>query len=132
MIFIDSDAFIGLIIPTDALHTAALKQVDKLTTAQEDLITSWETIDEVCTKLSYYHGKKIAARFLDYLESSRIKIEYVTPVVAKKTLEIFGKQTSKNISLTDCANVAICRSLGITHIFSFDPHYSQNGLKLLS
>lgn len=132
MIFIDSDAFIGIIIPTDAHHATALKRIDELSTTQEDLVTSWETIDEVSTKLSYYHGKRVAAKFLDYLENSQIRVEYITPVMAKKTLEIFSKQTSKNVSLTDCANTAICRNLGITHIFSFDPHYSQNKLKLFT
>lgn len=132
MIFVDSDALIGVIAPQDAHHPRATLAFDRFAKTDEQLVTSWETIDEVATKLSRYFGKDIARVFFLFLLRTQITIIYVDEVLAQVTTVIFDKQTSKNISLTDCANIAICRSLGITWVFSFDPHYKKNGLKLLS
>lgn len=132
MIFIDSDAFIGIIAPQDAHHVTANAVFDRLAKSEEKLVTSWETIDEVATKLSRYFGKDCADLLFALLSNANITIVYVDAAFSQATVEIFKKQTSKNVSLTDCANIAICRSMGITSIFSFDSHYKKNGLTLLS
>ncbi|MBI5620912.1 type II toxin-antitoxin system VapC family toxin [Candidatus Gottesmanbacteria bacterium] len=132
MIFVDSDTFIGIIAPQDAHHTRATRIFDRFSKTQEEFVTSWETIDEVATKLSKYFGKDIARTFFHFLAHTQITVVYVDKILAGVATTIFDQQTSKNISLTDCANIAICRSLGITTMFSFDLHYKKNGLKLLS
>jgi predicted nucleic acid-binding protein len=132
MIFVDSDAFIGIIAPQDAHHATAAAIFDHLGTTEEKLVTSWETIDEVATKVSMYFGKDCAEMLFVLLEKSKMTIVYVDQALSQTIVEIFKKQTSQNVSLTDCANIAICRSLGITTVFSFDPHYRKNGLILLS
>ena len=131
MIFVDSDALIGIMVPQDTHHVKANQTFDVLASKNERLITSWESIDEVATKLSMFFGKDTADKFFSFLGKSQMKIIYLDELLGMETIHIFKKQTSKNVSLTDYANVAICRSLGITHVFSFDPHYSQNNLKLL-
>lgn len=133
MIFIDSDALIGIVLPKDAHHVNAHKILDDLAGSDEELVTSWESIDEVATKLAMYHNKQVARDFITYVfETSRLTIQFIDASLSREALVIFDKQTSKNVSLTDCANIAICRSLGITTVFSFDPHYKKNGLILLS
>ncbi len=132
MIFIDSDALIGIIVPQDAHHVSANVVFDRLATSEERLVTSWETIDEVATKLSMYFGKDCADLLFSLLSKTNITIVYIDQILSKIIIDIFKKQTSKNVSLTDCANIAICRSMGISTIFSFDVHYKKNGLSLLS
>lgn len=133
MIFIDSDAMIGIVLPQDPHHVNALNIMDKLKKSAEELVTSWESIDEVATKLSMFHNKQVARDFLAYVYgASRLTIQFIDASLSREALAIFDKQTSKNVSLTDCANIAICRFMGITTVFSFDPHYKKNGLKLLS
>ncbi|MEK7119379.1 MAG: PIN domain-containing protein [Patescibacteria group bacterium] len=131
MIFIDSDAFIGILAIQDAHHMKANAMFDRLNEAQEKLTTSWETIDEVATKVSMYFGKDCANLLFVLLLKANITIVYVNQALSQTTIEIFKKQTSKNVSLTDCANIAICRSMGINTVFSFDLHYKKNGLTLL-
>lgn len=133
MIFIDSDALIGIVLPKDPHHGNAHILLDTIRGGGEELVTSWESIDEVATKLSMYHGKHVARDFLTYVYgASSIRVIFIDAVLSREALAVFDKQTSKNVSLTDCANTAICRSMGITTVFSFDPHYRKNGLKLLS
>lgn len=133
MIFIDSDALIGIVLPKDPHHVNAHTLLDTIRGSREDLVTSWESIDEVATKLAMYHGKHVARNFLTYVYgASAMRVIFVDAALSREALAIFDKQTSKNVSLTDCANIAICRSMGITSIFSFDSHYKKNGLTLLS
>ncbi len=132
MIFIDSDAFIGILAIQDTHHAKANVLFDRLNEAQEKLATSWETIDEVATKVSMYFGKDCADLLFELIAKANIMIVYIDEALSQKAVDIFKKQTSKNVSLTDCANIAICRSMRITSIFSFDSHYRKNGLKIFS
>lgn len=132
MIFIDSDALIGIVLPQDPHHTNAHKMLCNFQESGEELVTSWESIDEVATKLAMFHNKQVARDFLAYVYgASALRVIFIDAAVSREALTIFDKQTSKNVSLTDCANIAICRSMRITSIFSFDLHYKKNGLTLL-
>lgn len=133
MIFIDSDALIGIVLPQDPHHTNAYKILSKLQESGEELVTSWESIDEVATKLAMFHNKQVARDFFAYVYgASVLRVIFIDAALSREALAIFDKQTSKNVSLTDCVNIAICRSMGITSVFSFDSHYKKNGLKMLS
>ena len=84
MIFIDSDAFIGLMVASDAHHNRVINLLEHL--GDEVLITDWEVVDEVSTKLSYQTSKETAIQFLEYLNKSQIRVEFLdkdTSEVAK-------------------------------------------------
>lgn len=130
MIFIDADAFIAARVTKDSNYLKAEKTFQKLSQQKIKLVTSWDVIDEVATKLSRFTTHQIAVKFLTDTASSSMKITYPNHSLAEKAMTIFAKQTSKRVSLTDCTNMAIMSELGITTIFSFDHHYSQNGFKL--
>jgi predicted nucleic acid-binding protein len=129
MIFIDSDAFLGISNPSDALHNRAIALLKYQT---DDLVTSWDVIDEVTTKLSYHFSKSHAIEFLKSLAVHNITIEFLDKVTSEVAKEIFISLKSKNVSMTDCANMAIAKKLKINIFFSFDEHYTKNGFKLLS
>lgn len=133
MIFVDSDALIGIVLPKDPHHVNAHKLLGIIQESGEELVTSWESIDEVATKLAMFHNKQVARDFLAYVYgASHMTIQFIDASLSREALAIFDKQSSKNVSLTDCANIAICRSIGIEQVFSFDPHYRKNGLKLIT
>ena len=131
MIFIDADAFIGLSYEYDVHSVTAVDLFVKLTDLKVELFTSWDVVDEVATKLSQFATKSTAEGFLNFLKNSEIEVKFTDLSVSKKAVDLFKKQTSKNVSLTDCANMVIAKDLGIDTIFSFDKHYKQNGFKLL-
>lgn len=128
MIFIDADAYIGIFVENDFHHKTTINISNKLT---DKLVTSSEVVAEVTTKLSYFTTHKLANEFLKNILFSETKIEYMNPIRLKVAAEMFCKQSSKRVSLTDCINMTICRELGIKNIFSFDKHYQKNGFILL-
>lgn len=130
MIFVDSDVYIALHVEKDAHHLRSIRLIEKLENLDEQLITSWQVIDEVATKLSYFTTKNNAMEFLRSLLKGGTKIEYIDSSISVKVVALFAKQTSKRVSLTDCANMAIARKLGVEVFLSFDDHYRQNGFRL--
>lgn len=125
---IDADFFIGFLRPIDAHHKVCLSLSNKL---QQEVVTSWDVIDEVTTKLSYYTTKEISLKFLDMIEKEEINIVYPTPGLFLQAISIFQKQTSKHVSLTDCMNMAIAKEKKIEYFLSFDTVYEKNGFKLV-
>jgi len=131
MVFIDSDALIALYKKDDPHHKKALKISQKIEKDSLLAFTSWDVIDEVTTKLSFYTTKKNALFFLKETLKSSVQIIFTDPQTVFKSLAFFERQTSKRVSLTDCTNMAIAQSKGIETFFSFDKHYVKNGFKLL-
>ena len=131
MIFIDSDVYLALNLKEDTNKEKAIRLTQKLLTSEEKKITSWDVIDEVSTKLSYHFSRTIAESFVRNIVRSDTNIRFIDEFLIQEVLALFLKQTSKNISMTDCANMVIAKSLGITTFFSFDHHYEQNGFTLL-
>jgi len=128
MVFIDADAFIGLHVASDAHHDRARKIMADI---KDEIITSIEVVDEVATKLSLFTTRNKAVDFVNEILASKIRIEYVVSARIEKIAKLFARQKSKQVSFTDCANIIICRNLGIKRVFSFDKHYQQNGLESL-
>lgn len=131
MIFVDSDVYLALNLNEDANKEKAIRLTKSIAFAQESKVTSWEVIDEVTTKLSYYGSRKRANEFIRKIFSSDTLIKFVDETMVGDSISLFVKQTSKKVSMTDCANMVIAQNLGITTFFSFDHHYEQNGFTLL-
>lgn len=68
MIFVDSDFFIGLYHKKDHHHTRCLKLLEKV---NEELLTSYDVIDEVATKLAYFLSQKVALIFMNDIFEER-------------------------------------------------------------
>ena len=131
MIFVDADAFIGVSISTDPHYRKSTNLFNRLLNSNEALITSWDVVDETATKLAKFSSKQTASKFLYFIKKSNIEIKFIDIGLYKRVLNFFMKQTSKNVSVTDCANMVIAKNLGVTTFFSFDRHYKKNGFKLL-
>lgn len=132
MIFIDSDAYIALYVETDASHEKAILKLEKLKKMNEKAMTSFDVISEVSTKLSYFMTKELAMLFVnDIVFSSDIMIDYVSKDKIGGVMDVFEKQKSKRVSITDCVNMYLAKEHGIKHFFSFDKHYKKNGFELI-
>ena len=132
MIFVDADAYIGNTVESDVHHERVVNLFELLKKKEEDFVTTWDVIDETASKLAQFATKQHSLAFLDFVFKSEVSIKFIDKTISKKALDLFKKQTSKNVSLTDCTSMVIAKDMGVTIIFSFDKHYKQNGFKLLS
>ena len=124
-VLIDADAFVGLIYKKDANHQVASRIIELIPDVQ--LITSSYAYGEAITVLSQKAGRAIALEFIkDTQDSSTIIID-IDFVFRRRGEEVFKRQTSKNVSFTDCVNMAIMEEYGVSEVFSFDEDYRKNG-----
>lgn len=131
MIFVDADAFVALAVPLDSNHNRAMKTAIRLREQREELITSSFAFGEAVTVISQQEGRTRALQFTDEIPLSGMVIVDVDAVLREKGVVVFRNQTSKNVSFTDCVNMAIMREEKVRDVFSFDKVYAKNGFYLL-
>ncbi len=130
MVFVDADFFIGLYYIKDCHHDNCLRLSDYFT--DEQMITSWDVIDEVSTKLTYFTDKNLSLRFLKRIfDDKYIFVIFPDHGLVDAARKIFEGQRSHMVSMTDCMNMAIAREKGVSEFLSFDKIYEKNGFKLI-
>lgn len=126
-VFVDADAFVGLTVPTDAHHKGAVSLVKVLKDKKAQLFTSSDVLKEAATVISQRGSHKAAVEFLRKLISGEVGVTviFVDEEINQRGIEIFTKQTSKNVSVFDCTNFAVMEKFKIEHAFSFDKHFRR-------
>ncbi len=130
-IYIDSDAFIGIESASDSLHSTAVQLLEQLQGNPFSLYTSWDVVDEVATKLSYYVSREHSLSFIQFLDEYNIHILYPTKERHRNAVALFSQISSKRVSMTDCMNMTLVTELELDCIFSFDKIYKRQGYKTL-
>jgi len=130
-IFVDSDIFVAMIKKTDANHQKARLLYNKLEKLNVSFATSNYVFAESITVISRLINHNTAIEFINNMRSADCiySISQVTPEIEEMAIEIFKKQTSKNVSFVDCTNMALMKHCHFDFIFSFDEIYKKNGYK---
>lgn len=132
IIFADSDAFVAILRKDDSNHPKAKRLYLQLEKLNVSFATSNYVFAEVITVISQKIGHKKALEFINNMRSpdSIYNFIRVTPEIEEMAIEIFKKQTSKNVSFVDCTNMALIKHDNLDAIFSFDEIYRKNGIRM--
>ncbi len=132
-VLVDSDAFVALAVSHDSSHRKAFRILSDLLQKSTTFITSNYVFSETVTVISQKAGHDEALSFIKKIQSGdSYTIKWIDQVIELLAIEIFSKQTSKNVSFVDCTNMALVKHDNIDAIFSFDEIYRKNGFKLAS
>jgi predicted nucleic acid-binding protein len=132
-VLIDSDAFVGLNMPDDALHVRVSQVFDRLINEGQRLVATSLVIAETATVLSFKGNHQAACSFLEEMERVKFPVIHITRELQQAALTLFQEQVRRGTSVTDCANVAVMQNLAIPQIFSFDKVYSKDfGIPLIT
>lgn len=134
VIFVDSDIFVSALRKDDSNHQKAKNLYLRLEKLNVSFATSNYVFAEVITVISQKIGHNSAIEFINNMRSSDSLYNFiqVTLEIEEVAIEIFKKQTSKNVSFVDCTNMALVKHDNHDAIFSFDEIYKKNGFKLAS
>lgn len=117
MIFIDSSAYLSLLIPNDSNHKKALIVARKY--EREKHVASYAVLGEVLTVGSQKYDRQTTIRFVKkILDSPTIKI-IETKELIDLTWDLFKKVKNKNIGWVDCYSQAIIDKYRIESVFTF-------------
>ncbi len=132
-IFVDSDAFVAFVKKDDSNHEKVKQIFNALQDKSVTFYTSNYVFAESVTIISQRIGKDTAMQFIESLKAkdTLFSIVWVTKEIEEKAIEIFKKQSSKNVSLVDCSNMAIIETNNFNGIFSFDRSYITNRIHLV-
>lgn len=130
MVFVDANAFIGLLNRKSSLHQLAIQKSAKIKQENEILATSDIVVAETITVLSSRIDRRLALTFGSEIEEGGIQIFYLEPETLSLAWKIFQKQTSKNVSFFDCTSFAIIEKYKVDKVFSFDSDFVKHGKNL--
>lgn len=127
---VDSDVFVALFTPNDALATTVDQLMSSIEKQRKSLCTTNWVIAETATVLSRKDSQVSAIAFLSMIDEGNVPILPVTSELEQEAHRIFRDQTIKNTSMIDCSNVAVANHYGISELLSFDRFYTRFGYQV--
>ena len=129
---VDTSAYFALLDADDAHHQQARTISGHLIAAGWRLCTTSFVLTETHALLLNRLSQQLATRFLRDMEASPTTLVWVTPRDVQRAKAIIYQYDDKDFSLTDATSFAVMERMGIPTAFSFDRHFAQYGLTVLS
>ena len=124
-ILIDTSALIAARNAEDRNHKSAVNNMNSALKGEYGKVfTSDYVFDEIVTLAYMRTGKKIFALDIGLFARSRpITMRFVEPIDFDRAWELYRQYDDKNLSFTDCTNIALMERLDIESIFTFDSEF---------
>lgn len=133
IVIVDSDGFIGNLVPQDLHHQETQRIVQTLLKKEAKLIYPATTIVETVTFLQgRLNSPKLAEEVIRLIEENYLFVEPVTLETLQEASSFIDFKRSKHDTLFDAIVAAIAKKYHADVIFSFDKFYKSKGFKLAS
>jgi predicted nucleic acid-binding protein len=133
-LFVDASAFIAIADPSDRYHDEATRYLESLP-ASVARVTSQAVAAEAYTWLRYKRGHRVAATWLDVLDSSRAEQRLMTiyhdEVDGENAEMLLRRYRDQALSYVDALTLASAQRYNVGAIFGFDRHLALTGIPLL-
>jgi uncharacterized protein len=131
-VLVDASAYFALLDNDDDYHAQALIIRDRLIAERWRLFTTSFVLAETHALLLNRLSQEIATRFLHDLEQSTTTLVWVSPADVQHAKAIISQYNDKDFSLTDATSFVVMERLHIPYAFTFDRHFAQYGLTVLT
>jgi predicted nucleic acid-binding protein len=128
-IFIDTSAFFALLDNDDAQHLAAKRVWKVLLQEDRTLLTSNYVLVESFALIQNRLGLRAVRDFQENI-MPLILVEYVDLEMHRAGVSALLAASRRNLSLVDCVSFEVMRTLGIKVVFTFDPHFREQGFSI--
>ena len=134
MIFVDTSAWYALEVEDDVNHEVACKFLSTIASGKHGIsVTTDYVLDETLTLLRSRRSLSSASVFIDKIKKSKsVRVFWVEEGLFEKALEVFQRSERKSWSFTDCTSFALMKDLLIRDAFTFDSHFREAGLQVLT
>lgn len=131
-LLVDSSAYFALLDRDDSYHSQTLAIQSRLIVERWRLFTTSFVLAETHALLLNRLGQHIATAFLRDLEQGTTTLVWVTRADVQRAKAIIYQYDDKDFSLTDATSFAVMERLRISYAFTFDHHFAQYGLTVLT
>jgi predicted nucleic acid-binding protein len=128
-VFIDTSAFFAFLDSDDAQHSAAKKVWKELLQEDRTLLTSNCVLVECFALMQNRLGLRAVRDFQENIVPL-IHVEYVDLDMHRAGVSALLAASRRNLSLVDCVSFEVMRTLGIKTVFTFDPHFREQGFSI--
>jgi predicted nucleic acid-binding protein len=128
-VFVDTSGIAALLIRNDANHLLAADALQGLNNEGAELIISNFIIAETYNLLAARTYPGFARQ---WLLANTWNVEPVVARDEKEARQIIEKYADKDFSYTDAVSFAMMRRLNINTAFTFDHHFAQYGINVLT
>jgi uncharacterized protein len=129
-VFVDTSAMYAVFDSSDRGHEVAGRQWHDLTQADVPLHTSNYVVVQLSTLLQMRLGVSAAEALSTYV-LPWLHVVWVDAAMHDKAMAGVLAARRRDLSLVDCTSFAIVRSLGLRKVFTFDPHFTEQGFEVL-
>jgi len=131
IIFADTSGLFALLVQNDDMHIRAKQNFAYLAQHRAQLLTSSFVLVETTALLQRRVGlvavHDFQSRIIPLLEIIWVDSDWYIRAIQR----LFALN-NRNVSLVDCVSFEIMESREITHAFSFDKHFPENGFSITS
>lgn len=128
--FIDTAAFLAVLNANDHFHLFAKQSWEEMLTSDSTLFSSNYVILETTALLQHRFGVE-AVRLFESDILPIIEIVWVEGTVHKQGMSALLAANRRNLSLVDCTSFEIMRQTGLDTVFTFDPHFREQGFSVI-
>jgi predicted nucleic acid-binding protein len=129
-IFIDTAAFLAVLNANDRFHQSSRQIWDEILLSNSSLLSSNYILLETIALLQHRFGVE-AVRLFDRDILPVIEIAWVDETIHKQGMSALLAANRRNLSLVDCTSFEIVRRFGLDEVFTFDPHFREQGFKII-
>lgn len=129
-VFIDTAAFLAVLNADDQDHSSARLAWDELLSSDSTLFSSNYVLLETIAILQHRFGME-AVRLFESDIRPVLEIAWVDEAFHKQGMSALLVANRRNLSLADCTSFEIVRQLSLDKVFTFDPHFREQGFKAI-
>jgi len=129
-IFIDTAAFLAVLNANDRFHLPARRTWGEILSSESSLSSSNYVILETTALLQGRFGME-AVRLFESDILAVVDIAWVDETIHNRGMSALLAANRRDLSLVDCTSFEILRQTDQDEIFTFDPHFRQQGFKVI-
>ena len=128
--FIDTAAFLAVLNANDQFHLLAKQSWEEMLASDSTLFSSNYVMLETTALLQHRFGVE-AVRLFESDILPIIEIVWVEETVHKQGMSALLAANRRDLSLVDCTSFEIMRQIGLDAVFTFDPHFREQGFSVI-
>ena len=125
-VFVDTSAFLAVLNAGDKMHSSAMDTWRRTLSSDDELITTNYILVETNALLQHRLGMK-AVRVFEQEITHALDVKWVDEHQHRAGMSSLLVSGRRKLSLVDCVSFEVMRSLGLSHYFSFDKHFAEQG-----
>ncbi len=130
MIFVDTSAFLAILVADDLNHSPAVECWRTLLEEEKSLLTNNYVLVESLSILQKRLGLARVREFHEQLLPF-VAIEWVDGNHHEASLRFLLAANRRQLSLVDCSAFETMRRLRIEKVFTFDSHFAEQGFEII-